>query len=396
MTASPPGRCKVAIAGYAISRIERRAPVSLGALALDAARRAIEDAGLRPAQIDGFTTGSLLPSSGVHGNVDGIDIVSANWMSEHLGVEPRWVCGFQGGGQIPGAVILAANAIASGAADYVLLHRALHNPAGRYHENPMTRAGGSSQWIAPHGLWGPPAAIALVYQEYLQRYGATREDMATLLVQIRRNAARIPWAYWTGKPISREDYLNSRILADPISIHDCDIPVDGAAAFVLTSAARARDLKNRPVYIAGFAQGLPTRHQAFRTLDDMIEGGQALARRLWQSTGLGPGDIKVPQLYDGFSPLVYLWLESLGFCPVGEAHRFIQDGRIDVEGAFPLLSGGGSLGNGRLHGVPHMLECYLQLSKRAGERQLRRASTGIACHSFPNIGGAVVYSDEPY
>jgi acetyl-CoA acetyltransferase len=260
----------------------------------------------------------------------------------------------------------------------------------------MTRAGGSSQWIAPHGLWGPPAAIALVYQEYLQRYGATREDMATLLVQIRRNAARIPWAYWTGKPISREDYLNSRILADPISIHDCDIPVDGAAAFVLTSAARARDLKNRPVYIAGFAQGLPTRHQAFRTLDDMIEGGQALARRLWQSTGLGPGDIKVPQLYDGFSPLVYLWLESLGFCPVGEAHRFIQDGRIDVEGAFPLLSGGGSLGNGRLHGVPHMLECYLQLSKRAGERQLRRASTGIACHSFPNIGGAVVYSDEPY
>lgn len=389
-------RFKVAIAGYAISKLERRSPHSLGALALDAAERAIADAGLKKPQIDGYTTGSLLPSSGDHSNIDGLDIVSATWLSEHLGGNPRWVCGFQGGGQITGSVVLAVNAIASGAADYVLVHRALHNPKGRYHEMPMTKARESAQWIAPYGFWGPPVAIALPYQEYMQRYGATREEMATLLVQIRKNAARVPWAYWAGKPITREDYLNSRVLADPISIHDCDIPIDGAAAFVLTSAERAKDLPHKPVYVAGYAQGLPSRYDEYRNLDDMMEFGTALGKRLWESTGLKPSQIDVPQVYDGFSPLVYLWLECLGFCPVGEAHRFIQGGRIDFDGDFPLLSGGGSLGNGRLHGVPHMLEAYLQLSKRAGERQLKRSSTALACHSYPNIGGAVVYSDEPY
>lgn len=387
-------RFKVAIAGCAISKLERRSPYSLGALALDTAARAIADAGLRKDQIDGFTTGALLPAYGAHTNIDGQDIVSATWLSEHLGVNPRWVCGFQGGGQITGSVILAVNAIASGAADYVVVHRALHNPAGRYHEMPMTKAADAAQWIAPYGFWGPPVAIALPYQEYMQRYGATREDMATLLVQIRSNAARIPWAHWANKPITRDDYLNSRILADPICIHDCDIPVDGVAAFVLTSAERAKDLPNKPVYVAGYAQGLPSRFDEYRTLDDMMEFGIGLGQRLWQETGLGPKDIDVPQLYDGFAPLVYLWLECLGYCPVGEAHRFIQSGKIDVDGDFPLLSGGGSLGNGRLHGVPHMLESYLQLAKRAGNRQLKKSSTAIACHSYPNIGGAVVYSDQ--
>ena len=104
-----------------------------------------------------------------------------------------------------------------------------------------------------------------------------------------------------------------------------------------------------------------------------------------------------PQLYDGFSPFVWMWLEVLGFCPVGEAHRFVADGGIDsdVPGALPALSGGGALGNGRMHGVPQMLECYLQLSGRAGDRQRAGATVGVACHSSPHFGGAVVYSGEP-
>lgn len=389
-------RGKVAIVGYAQSPIQRHATVPLGALAADTCLRAIADAGLKREQIDGFTTGSLLPASSAHTNIDGIDIVTANWMQQRIGIRPRWSCGFMGGGQLPGAVILAVEAIASGAADYVLLHRALYNPPGRYHENPMLEAHDAAQWIAPYGFWGPPVAIALPYMEYMQRYGARREDMATLLVQIRKNAARIPWAYWHDKPITREDYINARVIADPISILDCDIPVTAASAFVLTSAERARDLPNRPVYVAGYAQGLPVGAQSYPSVDEMIDGGQRLAANLWESSGLDRDAIDVPQLYDGFSPLVYFWLESLGYCPRGEAHRFIQEGRIDVNGKFPLLSGGGSLGSGRVHGVPHMLECYLQLSRRAGERQLARAEVGIACHSYPNVGGAVVYtSDRP-
>ena len=101
-------------------------------------------------------------------------------------------------------------------------------------------------------------------------------------------------------------------------------------------------------------------------------------------------------MYDGFSPFVYLWMESLSLCPLGEAHHVALDGGIDSDqaGTLPVLSGGGALGNGRLHGVPQMLECYLQLSRRAGERQRDVASVGLACHSSPHYGGAVAYSSE--
>jgi acetyl-CoA acetyltransferase len=388
-------RGKVAVVGYAQSPIQRRASVPLGALAVETCLKAIADAGLKREQVDGFTTGSLLPAASAHTNIDGVDIVTANWLQQRLAIRPRWTCGFMGGGQLPGAVILAIDAIAAGAADYVLVHRALYNPPGRYHENPMREAPGSAQWSAPYGFWGPPVMMALPYMQYMQRYGARREDMATLLVQIRKNAARIPWAYWYDKPITREDYLNARMVADPMSILDCDIPVSAVTAFVLTSAERARDLPHKPVYVAGYAQGLPRGAQPYATADEIIDGGEELARNLWENSGLSRDDIDVPQLYDGFAPLVYFWLESLGFCPRGEAHRFIQGGRIAADGPFPLLSGGGSLGNGRVHGVPHMLECYLQLAQRAGERQLARANVGIACHSFPHIGGAVVYTAAP-
>jgi acetyl-CoA acetyltransferase len=395
---SAPGRLRsqVAIAGYALSPVQRRAPKPLGALAVETALAAIADAGLHKEDIDGFTTGAVLPSAGGHAAVDGVTIVSATWIAEQLGIRPRWASGFQGFGQLPGSVMLAANAIASGTADYVVIHRALANPAGRYHENPMTTAAGPAQWTAPHGLWGPPAQIALPYNEYMHRYGATREDMATVVVELRRNAANIPWAYWHDKPITADDYLDARIIADPICILDCDIPVDAVAAFILTSGERARDLPNDPVYLAGFGQGSPTAattHTVW-TLDEIVEGGLVAGQRLWESSGLRPSDIDLPQLYDGFSPFIYLWLEALGYCGPGEAHQFVQGDGIRTGKGLPVASGGGALGNGRLHGIPQMLECYLQLSRRAEHRQLP-VETGLACHSSPHYGGVIAYTREP-
>jgi acetyl-CoA acetyltransferase len=159
------------------------------------------------------------------------------------------------------------------------------------------------------------------------------------------------------------------------------------------------DLPNKPVFVSGYASGYPTRRRLHLhwPLDDIMEVGKETAQRLWEATGFGPADIDLPQVYDGFSPFVYLWLESLGYCPVGEAHGLVADGGIDSDraGSLPVLSGGGALGNGRMHGVPQMLECYLQLSGRAGERQRARATTALACHSSPHLGGVVVYSAEP-
>jgi acetyl-CoA acetyltransferase len=400
MTTPFTARNRVAVVGYAQSPIVRHADRPLGAVAVDTARAAVADAGLAVADVDGFTTGSILPSSGGQASVDGVSIVTANWMAEALGVNPRFCAGFQGYGQIPGSVTLAVNAIASGAADVVVVHRALHNPPrGRYHSNPMTRAAGSAQWGAPQGFFGPLSMIALPYNEYLQRYGASRESMANVVVEARENGARIPWSYWYHRPITADEYLDARVLSDPICMYDCDIPVDGVAAFVFTTAERARDLPHPPVYVGGFAQGHPERHRLpmHWPLDDIMDVAAETCARLWAHSGLSVDDVDLPQLYDGFSPFVYFWLEALGYCPVGEAHRFVQDGGIRAhDGGLPVLSGGGALGNGRMHGVPQMLECYLQLSRRAGDRQRAGASIGVACHSSPHFGGAVVYSAEPF
>jgi len=219
-------------------------------------------------------------------------------------------------------------------------------------------------------------------------------------VEARKNGARIPWSYWHDAPLSAEEYLSAPMINDPICLLDCDIPVDGVACFVLTSAERARDLPHRPVYVAGYATGAPVRHRLplHWPLDDVMEVGTETATRLWERSGVGPTEVDLPQVYDGFSPFVYMWMEVLSLCPVGEAHRVVLEGGIDCDRpkSLPVLSGGGALGNGRMHGVPQMLECYLQLAGRARERQRTDVSVGVACHSSPHYGGAVVYSAVPY
>jgi acetyl-CoA acetyltransferase len=389
----------VAIVGYSQSQIVRHADQSLGVLAVETARAAIEDSGLNVSDVDGFTTGALLPTAGGHAAIDGVSIVTPTWLAQALGVNPRFASGFQGYGQIPGSVALAVGAIASGTAEVVLLHRALHNPKrGRYHANPMTRAPGAAQWMAPQGYWGPLSMIALPYNEYLQRYGATRQSMGEVVVEARRNGAAIPWSYWHDRPLSIDEYLEAPMISDPVCMFDCDIPVDGVAAFVLTSAKRAKDLPHQPVFVRGIAQGHPTQHRLPQhwPLDDIMTIGQETSKRLWESSGLTLSDVDLPQLYDGFAPLVWFWLETLGYCGLGEAHEFVRDGGIRADqSGVPALSGGGALGNGRMHGIPQMLECYLQLSQRAQERQRLKATVGLACHSSPHFGGAVLYSTAP-
>ena len=388
----------VAVAGFAHSAVRRHFDRPLGAVTIDTARAAIADAGLRVPDIDGFVAAALFPTAGAHTVQDGVSTVTAGWLAQHIGSDPRYVAGFQGIGQMSGSVATAVNAIAAGAADYVVLHRALHNPSGGYHDNPVTAIAGPQQWTAPQGYSGPLSMIGLPYSEYLQRYRADPAAGASVVGEERRNGAELPWSYWYQRPITVEDYLAAPMISAPVRRLDCDIPVDGVAAFVLTSAERARDLPHPPVYIAGYAGSGPTPHRlpTHWPLDDIMAGGAATARRLWEATGLGPGDVDLPQLYDGFSPFVYFWLESLGLCPVGEAHRFVQDGGIDTGTGLPVLSGGGALGTGRMHGIPQMLECYLQLSGRAGPRQRARATVGLACQSSPHYGGAVLYTSEPF
>jgi acetyl-CoA acetyltransferase len=398
MTGRFRARNKVAIVGYGVSNAVRRPTEPLGVTAIRTAHAAIVDAGLTIEHIDGFVSAPLLPTSGDHAPEDGLSIVSSHWLAQHLGARPTYAAGFQGIGQITGSLSLAVNALASGAADYVLLHRALHNPAGKYNDSSVVEFGGARQWTAPQGFFGSLPGMALAYNEYCQRYGATREAMARVVTEARRNGARNPWSHWFAKPLTIEDYLAEPLISDPMSKLDCDIPVEAVAAFILTTAERARDLPNKPVYITGAANGYPREHRLplHWTLDDMMSAGRDLAERLWESAGVGREEIDLPQFYDAFSPFVYIWLESLGFCPEGEAHRFVLDGGIDSDrvDSLPVLSGGGALGNGRLHGLPQILECYQQLANRSGDRQ-RPCEVALATYSSPNYGGAVIFTNTP-
>ena len=360
----------------------RRATVPIGHLAVEMSKAAIADAGLTPADVDGVAGGTSLPSATARALRPGYDFVDSTYLAEHLGLRPVWTFD---DASLP-ALTHAIQAVSAGAATCVLVNRTMHNPAGRYNVVTGLAAEGWQQWTAPYGYIAPASGMAMAYMEYQRRYGARREHMATQALQFRENAQWVPLAYWYGTPLTFDEYMSARMVSDPICLYDADIPVDGGGSFIVTTAERARDLPHRPVYVTGWAK---TRNTApllpgcLGTVDAHHERGADLAARLWGRSGWRPEDCRVVELYDGFAIYVWYWLEALGFCPRGEAWRFIQDGRIAHDGRLPLNTSGGNQGWGRLHGVPQILECYLQLSRRAGERQLAAAETAIATYGTP-------------
>lgn len=392
-------RNKVAIVGYGMAKSVRHSEVPIGSLAVRTADAAIADAGLTRQDIDGLACGVSLPSYAVRGRSmqAGIDYVDSAFLAEHLEIEPVWMLDNP---SFPPALAQAVFAVGSGTASCVLVNRTLHNPLGRYNTMMSQEARGWDQWTAPYGFVAPSSGMAMPYMEYQQKYGARREHMATLALQSRENVQKIPDAYWCGRPLTFDDYMSSRMISEPMCLYDNDIPVDGGGSFVVTTAERARDLPNRPVYITSWARVVNPPSFLPGTLgplEHFYDRGRDLAARLWKNSGWRTDDVQVVQLYDGFLPLVWFWLEVLGFCPEGEAWRFIQDGRIAADGPFPLNSGGGNQGWGRVHGVPHVLECYLQLAGRAGERQTPGASRALSTYATPAhaIGEALLYSTDP-
>jgi acetyl-CoA acetyltransferase len=382
---------RAAIAGVAFSQVGRRLPQTLGNLAVSACKRAIEDAGLRIEDIDGVATYSQ-PSKPMTGTaVDGVDLVDTSYLPQALGLqELSWSCTVDRG-TVTAAVIEAANALAAGNCKYALVWRAMHNPPGRYGTVLGDTAGGEAQFTYPWGLGHPVALHSMPYSRYMAKYGATREHMATYIVRNRANAQDTAETVFPGQLLSREDYLSARMIADPLSILDCDMPVDGCGALVLTTPERARDLRHPPAYVTGGASaGLPPNRTVVPTLESMMEAAKRLARALWRDSGLSAKDIRQAQLYDGYSWFIYAYLEAFGIFPEGEAFAALQDETTARSGRLPLNTNGGALGMGRLHGTPQLIEAVLQIQRRCGARQIADPSVALVCTGAPWRGFAAI------
>jgi acetyl-CoA acetyltransferase len=360
--------------GAGNTRCQRYSGRPLASHAAEAAFKAIDDAGLKPEDIDGFCVYPLQPGATAQ-NIVGLDTVPVQLMMRI--VKPPIVRWYSEPHMNMAAisVIEAANALAAGMCNYVLVWRALRHPPNlRYHQVTANVARGQAQFTLPYGGGQLPQAQALYYSRYLQKYGADREALANIVLNANRNGQDNENSVWRGKKITRDDYLNSRMITYPMCLFDYDMPVDGAGAVVMTTEDRAKDTPHPGGYIAGYGLTNDNVDQApgfTGLLENCYEKEGLLAKTLWESSGFGPNDVDLIHVYDGFAPMVWTWLETFGFCGEGEAWQWATPERIAREGTHPLNTGGGNLGEGRLHGMAHISETARQMMGTAGPRQLK-------------------------
>jgi acetyl-CoA acetyltransferase len=367
---------ETAIVGIGGTRMERRPGRSLGALALDAALAAIEDAGLTPADIDGYAGTPPGVNLTAH-HWDGVDEISGTYVVNGLDLKNvRWIIDSTKGLTCD-AVVEAVHALNAGAVTHVLIVRGMYVPTNvRYAEQGLAEAGGAVQFMAPYGAASGILRAAMELQSYMHAYGATKADLYHVAKTLRDHALRNPWSYWYGKkPLTEDEYLSARMIFDPMCLFDCDIPTTGAGAVVMTTADRARHLRHKPAYV--------------RALATAAEG----YKNVWPKSGLTPRDVQVAQIYDGFLPFFWEWLENLEFCGPGEAHAFTRDGNITFGGRLPYTTFGGSLCEGRLHGMGHLREGALQVMGRAGERQVPNVQHSLVTMGSKRVPGAAIMLD---
>lgn len=366
---------RAAIAGIGATEFSKDSGRSELKLAVEAVHTALDDAGLSPADVDGLVTFTMDTSPE-------ITVAQAAGIGE-LSFFSRI---HYGGGAACATVQQAALAVAAGVAEVVVCYRAFNERSGRRFGSGVQRREPSAEgaalgWNLPFGLLTPASWVAMAAQRYLHTYGLMPEAFGHVAVTDRRHAANNPAAYFYEKPITLADHADSRWIVEPLRLLDCCQETDGGQAIVVTSAERARDLPQPPAVIVAAAQGAARAQEQMTSFyrDDLTglpETG-VVARQLWQTSGLAPGDMDVGIIYDHFTPFVLMQLEEFGFCKPGEAAEFVA---ADV---LPLNTHGGQLGEAYLHGMNGIAEAVRQLRGTSvnqipgAARTLVTAGTGV-------------------
>lgn len=375
---------KTAIAGIGATEFSKESGRSELQLALEACKAALDDAGIAPSEVDGMVTYAM-------------DSNPAIDVARGLGCEELTFFSLvdYGGGAAAGTILHAAMAVATGVAETVVCYRAFNERSGQRFGQAMSTDGmapdaraANYAWYLPHGLHTPASWVAMFARRYMHLYGATSEDFGRIAVADRRHAATNPKAWFYDKPITLEDHQASRWIAEPLHLLDCCQESDGAQAFVITSAERARDLKSTPALIRSAAQAAGKDQHSMTSYfredkDRFLPEMGIVARQLWNDTGLTPADVQTAIFYDHFTPFVLCQLEEFGFCAPGEAKDFIRDGRIELGGELPINTHGGQLGEAYIHGMNGIAEAVRQIRGEsvnqvdAVENVLVTAGTGV-------------------
>jgi acetyl-CoA acetyltransferase len=360
----------VAIVGLGYSTVGRTTGLSLKQLIAEGSRAAMADAGIGPADIDGIAMHAFPPH-----------FVPAYECGALLGTPSlRWTSGSIEGPAFLSAGIHAAAAVASGSADVVLALRPMQR-VGATGPTPGPRAAGGRQFLEPFGAGRPAQWAGMIKQRMMAEFGWGEEAFGRQMVAQREFARLNPDALLRD-PMSLDDYMSSRYVSKPLRLFDCDYPVDSCGAVLFATEERARDLRQKPVFVESWAFGT-SGESDFELAEDMTRTSSfSAAEAMWSRTSLTPADVHVAGLYDGFSPITLNWMEALGLCGRGEADAFVAEGNTALGGRVPVNCDGGATNVGRVHGVNHVAEVVRQLRGTAGERQRPGAEVGVAANSI--------------
>jgi acetyl-CoA acetyltransferase len=366
---------QAAIVGIGETDYLRGADQSILQMVLSASMTAIKDAGLKPGDID-----AIIPPPG---------FVAWDEIAAHLGIpEVRYTaCPQMGGASATAALITGAMAIATGMAETVLLtigwngYSALRpRPDARPNKRRFNAAFFNTvkSYYAPYGLRSAPWWYSLYLQRYVKHYGVPPEAAGAVAIACRKHAQLNGKALMRDRPLTMDEYLASPFITEPLRKLDCCVETDCAAAVILTSMERAKDLPHVPVTILGGAEGHPNRPDELINRKDVLDLGLDLAApRAFAMAGVKPEDMDFLQIYDCFTYVALLELEALGYAERGGAADFVKDGNIELGGKFPMNTHGGLMSQGHCWGMNHIVEATRQLRHDAGAAQVHGCELGL-------------------
>jgi len=379
------------LSGVGQSKIGRRLMRTDLDLTCEAALAAIADAGLTTRDIDGLACypgpmGAAAPGFAGPGTPD---------VQDALGLQLGWHgSGGEGPAQLA-PVMLAALAVAAGLCRHALVYRTVTEATaaastGRLGIGAGSRSvSGFAQWVIPFGAMSAANWLALHAVRHMHEYGTRREHLGEIALTARAHAALNPAAVYR-EPLTMDDYLGARMVTWPFGLYDCDVPVDGSTAVVVSAADAARDLPHPAVRINAVGSAIRGRPVWDQWEDLTTMAARDAAAQLWARTDLKPADVDTIQLYDGFSWLTLAWIEALGFCQRGEGGPFVEGGRVRLGGALPLNTWGGQLSGGRLHGFGFLAEAIRQLRGQCGARQVKECEVAVVAAGGGPIAGCLL------